>query len=131
MEQIIAHCTSPDELKKQFVRQFPNLRLRFLGQPRKGAHRSLPARHSADHYRQRSMNRLRNDSVFTCDATTTVAAFERHMQNEFGLSVQVFRQSGGLWIEIVQAESWSLGEQNALGSAAERVFRFNRHCLFL
>ena len=131
MEQVVAHCTSLDELKKQFIRQFPNLRLRFLEQPRKVAKRSLLARHSADPNRKHSPDPLQNDGVFSYNATTTVAAFERCMQSEFGLSVQVFRQSGGLWIEIVQVEDWSLGEQNALGSATERNFRFNCYSLFL
>ncbi|MFM7839990.1 MAG: hypothetical protein ACKO6K_10505 [Chitinophagaceae bacterium] len=53
--------------------------------------------------------------VFEISALMTVAELERTFQENYGLSVQVFRKSGNIWLETSMTESWTLGQQNAHG----------------
>ena len=45
----------------------------------------------------------------------TVHDLERDFLEKHGLSVQIFRKSGNLWIETTLTDSWSLGRQNKEG----------------
>jgi hypothetical protein len=49
---------------------------------------------------------------FTLTGLTTVANLEDAFAQCFGLSVQVFRKSGKLWIQTTATDQWTLGEQN-------------------
>ncbi|MBA3900883.1 MAG: hypothetical protein H0X62_11855, partial [Bacteroidetes bacterium] len=41
-----------------------------------------------------------------------VKELEQKFQNLFGVSVQVYRQSGSVWIQTTITDSWTLTEQN-------------------
>jgi hypothetical protein len=45
----------------------------------------------------------------------TVTDLEMALMNEFGLSAQVFRRSGNLWIETTITDCWTLRQQNEHG----------------
>jgi hypothetical protein len=45
----------------------------------------------------------------------TVAEVEADFRNKFGLSVQVYRRSGDLWIETSKTDHWTLNGQNEEG----------------
>lgn len=53
--------------------------------------------------------------VFEISALMTVAELEKTFQENYGLSVQVFRKSGNIWLETSMTESWTLGQQNEHG----------------
>lgn len=131
MELKITKETTLRDLTKQFTRQFPNLKLEFWRQPQKGNERSLLVRRPGDSVSLGILRRLKKEGVFTYDKTTTVADFEERLQNEFGLPVQVFRKDDGLWIETAQTGDWSLGKQNAMGTATNYGYHFNSNSLFL
>jgi hypothetical protein len=44
-----------------------------------------------------------------------VGALEQLFQEHFGLSVQIFRKSGGTWLETTVTGDWSLERQNEQG----------------
>lgn len=43
---------------------------------------------------------------------TTVMDLEQEFQDSFGLSIQVFRKSGDVWIETTVTDDWTLAKQN-------------------
>ena len=45
----------------------------------------------------------------------SVTEFESALMDEFGLSAQVFRRSGNLWLETTMTDNWSLKQQNEHG----------------
>ena len=45
----------------------------------------------------------------------TVSTLENELWKNFGLSAQVFRKSGNLWIETSLTDSWTLEQQNREG----------------
>lgn len=45
----------------------------------------------------------------------TVAELEQNLRKEFGLSIQVFRKSGNIWLETTMTDNWTLRQQNEHG----------------
>ena len=45
----------------------------------------------------------------------TVAALEQVFNETYGLSVQVFRKSGNVWLETTVTDGWTLEKQNRHG----------------
>jgi len=46
---------------------------------------------------------------------TTVLELEKDFMDQFGLSVQVFRKSGNIWLETTITDNWTLKRQNEHG----------------
>ena len=47
--------------------------------------------------------------------TMTVLTLETELWEKYGLSVQIFRHSGNMWIETSLTGSWTLEQQNHEG----------------
>ena len=45
----------------------------------------------------------------------TVTDFENALMDQFGLSAQVFRRSGNIWLETTITDYWTLKQQNEHG----------------
>lgn len=48
---------------------------------------------------------------------STVAQLEQSFRTIYGLSVQVFRRSGNVWLETTVTDSWTLADQNEQGES--------------
>jgi hypothetical protein len=46
---------------------------------------------------------------------TTVLEFEKAFMDQFGLSVQMFRKSGNVWLETTITDNWTLKQQHDHG----------------
>lgn len=44
-----------------------------------------------------------------------ISAFESMMKDEFGVTMQILRQSGVIWLETTMTDSWTLAQQNEHG----------------
>lgn len=105
------------DLKKQFHASFPFLKIEFFD----AAHRMNESSARADMIGNEV---LLSDLIpgvegaveFT--ALTGVHAFEQLFSTQFGLHVQVFRNSGGVYVETTATDDWSLGQQNAEGKSS-------------
>jgi hypothetical protein len=64
-------------------------------------------------------NHLEGELEFT--EQTRVNELEGRFQDDFGLSVQVFRKSGKLWLETTATDNWTLAEQNNQGEELNNV----------
>jgi uncharacterized protein (DUF1697 family) len=64
------------------------------------------------------------DLIFS--AETTVADLENTFFRDFGLSAQVFRRSGNVWLETSATDSWSLMQQNSEGAELSSQIREKR-----
>jgi hypothetical protein len=47
----------------------------------------------------------------------SVAELEQQFSDVYGLSVQIFRQSGKAWLETTVTDKWTLEKQNEQGKA--------------
>lgn len=98
-----------------FNAAFPFLKLEFFRQ----AHRPYAGNTRKDQITSGPVldtplkSRSNNELVITGDMT--VKTVEQLFVDYFGLSAQVFRKSGNLWLETTFTDDWTLEKQNEQG----------------
>jgi hypothetical protein len=115
MTSIEMHITDNkliQDLQEEFNSLFPYLKIEFFSITSKGKEnpKILSPLQAVGQSRKK-----REDGVLLLNSHMTVTAFEKEMWERFGLLVQVFRQSGKMWIETSLTDSWTLERQNAEG----------------
>lgn len=104
-------------IRDEFTHSFPYLRLEFFTQPHlagKGSPRSqlYPVSSTLGQCRTRH-----NGGSVMITGEMTVADLEQRFLDVYGLSVQVFRKSGKVWLETTVTDGWTLNKQNQQGAA--------------
>jgi hypothetical protein len=56
-----------------------------------------------------------NDGRISIYSKQSIISLENNFKEHFGLSAQVFRRSGNVWIETTLTEDWTLEQQNKIG----------------
>ena len=103
------------DIQEAFAHEFPFLKIEFFSKahPSKGASDRklmLVATKSLGECRSRH-----NDGVITIKQDMTVTEVEETFNKKFGLSAQIFRMSGKVWLETTVTDGWTLEEQNREG----------------
>jgi hypothetical protein len=131
MELLLTKKTKIKEVKKAFSLHFPFLKLEFFQRQHNKGESSWFERAMHDWKHLEEGTTKLKEGVFAFTPAMTVAEFEKRLQEEHGLPVQIFRKSGSVWLETVQTDNMTLEKQNALGEESLRAERFNIHTLFL
>jgi hypothetical protein len=101
------------EFKNEFHSFFPFLKVEFFS----SSHRNNEASHVSDMLpftlKFEKVQSFKKEGFLSFNENTTVAHLEQFLWNEFGLSIQVFRKSGTVWIETSLTDSWTLFKQNS------------------
>lgn len=108
-------------IQKEFSAMFPFLKIEFFSKPHKpgaGSPKKLVKSAAKTLGECRSIHR--NGSI-TITPAMTVAELEQHFSDVFGLSAQIFRQSGKTWLETTVTDGWTLEEQNKQGKALSEM----------
>jgi hypothetical protein len=130
MELHVYKNTTLREVKAQFSRYFPFLKLEFFVYPYpagEGAHlnrevyKGLYVDETSGFFKE---------GVINFSPSTTITELEQAFQIELGLAAKVFRMSTDSWIDTTQTSHLNLGRQNNMGAAVSRP-QFNLHTLFL
>jgi len=104
------------DIQKDFGILFPFLKVEFfknghIRRDRYPIHKMIPATRpvkDAWHLKKETGQLEVNDIM-------TVVEFENALMDQFGLSAQVFRRSGNLWMETTITDNWTLKQQNDHG----------------
>jgi len=102
-------------IQNEFSEKFPYLRLEFFNKPSAaGAGSSLklikhPSKTLGD------CRTIHNTGSITITPSMTVCKLEENFRDVFGLTVQIFRKSGKVWLETTVTDGWTLEEQNKQG----------------
>jgi hypothetical protein len=104
------------ELQKQFSDEFPYLKLEFFDIPYSPGKLSKAHQYPANRLLG-VCSKIRHEGTITITPADTVGKLEQIFCNEFGLTAEVFRKSGNLWIETSLSNSWTLKLQNDEGKA--------------
>ena len=103
MELIIKNSRKLSDMQRDFNEAFPYLKIEFFSKPHDTKKASLGKdRINSD----RTVKSIRTKSVegkINLTESRTVAEFEGELQSIYGLNVQVFRESGNVWIENLGA----------------------------
>lgn len=103
------------EVQKEFSSGFPYLKLEFFDAVHKDNKPTPKSKMFAHDKKLMSCRKKHNEGEVEVNPADTVSQLETELWNKFGLSVQVFRKSGNLWIETSLTDSWILQRQNEEG----------------
>ena len=131
MELKLFRNTVIRDLKRQFSKTFPYLKIEFFWQEHRPGEGSRLKQKIGDNVVLADINSIKKEGSFSFGAEIPVADFEQRLQKEYGLPVQVFRKAGEIWIETIQTDNLSLAKQNNMGESASQRIRINRYSLFL
>ena len=120
MKLQINKSTTITEIQTEFSKLFPFLKIEFFTRPRE-ANGSLWSKYMVFNHNKKmdEIGQIKTDkNAIEITSLTTVNDFEQQLQDEFGLSVQVFRKSMGSWIATTESDSWTFAVQNEKGKEA-------------
>lgn len=103
------------EIQEQFSSIFPFLKLEFI-KNKTHARTSVIKQPLIDINKTLyEIRTILKDSFITISPTMTVSELENQFIDIFGLSTQVFRKSGNIWLVTTVTDKWTLEEQNRQG----------------
>lgn len=111
-------------IREDFQHLFPFLKLEFFSKPHQPGEPSMKKQMKDGNQTLKECRRVHNDGEIIISPGMTVAELEQQFLASYGLSVQVFRKSGKLWLETTVTDSWTLQEQNSQGEALSRPEEF-------
>ena len=115
------------EVKEAFNRFFPYLKIEFFpGKHSVGSSSFLDERASPNTCLG-TITRAMKEGIITIRPEDTVASVEQRFQREFGLPVQVFRQTKDIWIETSDTDTMTLAEQNDMGRSDSQFFKLKSY----
>ncbi len=111
MEFIIDGSKRLFEVQIEFQKMFPNLKIEFYAHKHKVGKGSLKEDLLND---QLFLSEIRNghSGHLSIHKDMKVSELETAFEEVFGLSVQVFRKSEGIWIQTTASDGWTLDEQS-------------------
>jgi hypothetical protein len=101
------------DLQKDFTDRYTFLKLEFYKPAEAGA--SIRIRERIPHSAFLRSAGLKKNGYVEISDDMTVGDLEKKFLDQFGLSVQVSRNSGGIWLETTMTDKWSLQKQNDYG----------------
>jgi hypothetical protein len=104
------------EIQTDFSAVYPFLKIEFFknGKTRRDrypANKLIPATQpikTAWHWKK-------DNGLLNLSDNLTVTDLENELMDQFGLSAQVFRRSGNIWLETTITDNWTLKQQNDHG----------------
>lgn len=108
------------DVQKEFNEKFPFLKIEFYKKHHEEGEGSDADAMVDTDQTIGSVRTSREEGDLSVDGHQKVSTFEKHCYETYGLNVQVFRKSEGLWLQTTATDDWTLSEQNQKG---ERDFR--------
>ena len=102
-------------LQEEFNHLFPFLRLEFFSKPHYSYEGNSRKYLISDSKTIGDCSKAHQRSTISITPGMKVEELEKIFQDIFGLFVQVFRQSGKVWLETTMTDDWTLAEQNKQG----------------
>ena len=113
----INDTNSIGSVQQAFNSMFPYLKIEFFTNLKSVSgrlHRKI-----VDKYIQTfgEYKKTKSKESIIINSQMTLSDLDNQLQNEFGLSVKLYRYSGRLWLETTVTDSWTLEQQNKEGEA--------------
>ena len=120
MEIYISEDATIATLQHEFREAYPYLKLECYRQPHSEGQAcavadKLPAATPIEDIRM-----MHNFGWLDISHHRTAAAVEHDFFHKYGLSVQILRKSGDLWLQTTATDNWTLGQMNEEGKLAEK-----------
>jgi len=104
------------DLQEAFTKMFPYLKLElFRKGNNSGGFSEIKKPILSKDKTLAELTTIAKDQQIVVSPQTTVNELEKRIKEIFGLSIQVFRKSGNVWLMTSFTDSWTLEEQNHQG----------------
>jgi len=103
------------QIQEEFSRIFPYLKIEFFNEPHAPGMPSPRSTMKRLHSTLALCRSIHTNGTLTVVPEMTVSDLEQNFTNLYGLSVQVFRKSGKVWLETTATDKWTLEKQNQQG----------------
>jgi len=104
------------EVQNDFSQAYPFLKIEFFRNRNVNKEHYSPEKQIAHYLRVKdAWFRNRSEGELEISNTMTVSELEDALVDQFGLSAQLFRKSGNLWLETTITDNWTLKQQNDHG----------------
>ncbi|NOT35952.1 MAG: hypothetical protein HOP11_01080 [Saprospiraceae bacterium] len=103
------------DIQKEFHKRFPHLKIEFYKSPHSEFEGSAVDNILDTELTIEQAQKRNASGTIKIEGLMTVAELEQAFAETFGLCVQVFRQSGQIWLQTTASDSWTLAEQNQKG----------------
>jgi len=108
------------QVRDSFNKLFPFLKLEFFSK-RHASEQASPLQFLIrKNVTLKECRTIHNSGEITVTPNMKVNELEQLLWDQYGLGVQVFRKSGGIWLETVLTDIWTLAEQNAEGESLSK-----------
>lgn len=131
MELRIYTNTGIREVKKQFSRFFPFLKLEFYVYGSNFTKNEVTSEEPYYGLYIAETSDYFKEGVLDFSPVTTVADLEWEFQNKLGLAIKIFRRAGDFWTDTTGTKNLTLGKQNNMGASLFRPVKINVNTLFL
>ncbi len=102
-------------VKAELNSYFPYLKIEFFKAPHKIGEGSAKTLLYSDTRFIKDCRIRHTNGIYEFTDETTVSSFEEQLLHEYGLSIQVFRRHGNVWLETSATDGWTLKQQNQEG----------------
>lgn len=99
------------EIKEQFNTKFPNLKLEFFEKHHDVGQASPKTAIYDDAFRLKDIRSEGAMSPISIHGNTKTSTLEKHFEEEFGISIQVYKKHGKTWIQSTSTDDWTLAQQ--------------------
>lgn len=103
------------DIQNEFNGMFPFLKVEFFSKPHEAGGGSEKKYMSDANKTIHECRTIHHNGPLEVVPTMTVTDLEKDFQNVYGLSVQVFRKSGKVWLETTNTDYWTLAKHNEVG----------------
>jgi hypothetical protein len=115
MEILITDNKYIKEIQEEFQKTFPYLKIEFFKNLQRNGTAVPKSQLISGKMTVGMVRAIHTEGPLSIDGSRKVEEVENDFQNKFGLSVEVFRKSGKMWIETTLTHHWSLLRQNFEG----------------
>ena len=102
-------------IQEEFTNAFPYLKIEFFAKPHASGGQSSKNLMKQSSKTLGECRTVHNKGVITISPEMTVDELEQRFMDVYGLSTQIFRKSGNVWLETTVTDGWTLAKQNAQG----------------
>lgn len=108
------------DIQEKFQTMYPYLRLEFFRKPHTKGTCSPEAEKISSDTPIEKIRMIHSFGWLDISYYRTAAAVEHDFSYLFGLSVQILRKAGNLWLETTITDNWTLEELNNAGRPVKR-----------
>mgnify|MGYP001103356719 CR=1 FL=1 len=99
------------EIKEQFNRKFPNLKIEFFKKEHGVGEASQKKAIFDDSFRLKDVRKEGSMKPISIHGNTKTSSLENHFEEEYGVHVQVYKKRGKTWIQTTSTDDWTLSQQ--------------------